>query len=390
MRAFTRILPTLFTAAALRALAAAPLFVWTGSVLAQPEPVNYASAESWLCRGDESDLGACDVNLDTTIVHADGRLSSERFSAMPAAPIDCFYVYPTVSLDQTPNSDMEAGPEEYNVVASQFARFGSRCRTFAPMYRQFTLTALRGGAGGADRQLGYNDVVAAWHYYLEHYNEGRGVLLVGHSQGAGVLTSLISNEIEGEAIQQQIVSAMLLGTTVQVPPGDVVGGTFKHMPLCTSAYQNQCIVVYATFRDTVPPAATSLFGRHREGTQAGCTNPAYLAKGSTEAQAYLSAAPGGRTTTAAWTTDAPIVETPFASVPGLLTVECVSTGTHGYLELQVHANPADPRTDQIAGDIFTAQGTADAGWGMHLVDVNVVMGDLLNLLDLQALTYLNR
>ena len=351
------------------------------------QDVDYSKGNNWLCRADLADLGACDVDLTTTIVHADGRLAIETFKAAEEPAIDCFYVYPTVSLDSTPNSDLEAGPEEYNVIHQQFARFASRCRTFAPMYRQFTLTALRGGAiGGADREMGYRDVLAAWNYYLENYNNGRGVVLVGHSQGSGVLTSLIQNEIDGKPIQSQILSAMLLGTTVQVPKGKTVGGTFQSMPICTSANQNQCIIVYATFRDTVPPSASGFFGRNGRETVSACTNPALLAKGSTEVHAYLNAAPG-RTGIDTWTDSDPALDTPFASAPGLLTSECVNTDSHRYLQLSVHGNPSDPRTDDIGGDILTAEGTPDAGWGLHLVDVNVGMGDLLTLVDRQIATY---
>lgn len=360
------------------------------TAVAQSQAVDYSKGENWLCRGADSDLGACDVDLTTTIVAADGRLTREIFTPFPDAPIDCFYVYPTVSLDTTPNSDLLAGPEEYNVVLQQFARFGAHCRTFAPMYRQFTLTALRGGIGGADRALGYNDVLSAWNYYLQHYNNGRGVVLVGHSQGSGVLTQLIAAEIDGKPIQENIISAMLLGTTVQVPAGKLVGGTFKHMPLCTSAHENQCIIVYATFRDTVIPSANALFGRNGRESVAACTNPAWLAKGSTEADAYLSAVHDGRTAVAAWTRETAKLDTPFAKVPGLLSTDCVTTDTHHYLELRINANAADSRTDDIAGDILTAEGTPDAGWGMHLLDANVGMGDLLTILDKQAVVYLGK
>ncbi len=358
------------------------------SASAQSTPVDYANGEAWLCRGADSDLGACDVDLTTTIVGGDGRLTKEMFTSFPAAPIDCFYVYPTVSLDATPNSDLLAGPEEFNVVLQQFARFGSHCRTFAPMYRQFTLAALRGGIAGADRTLGYNDVLNAWNHYLEHYNNGRGVVLVGHSQGSGVLTQLIAAEIDGKPIQEKIISAMLLGTTVQVPAGERVGGTFKYMPVCNSAHENQCIIVYATFRDTVKPSATALFGRNGRESVAACTNPAWLAKGSNEADAYLSAVHEGRTAVAAWTRETAKLDTPFSKVPGLLSTECVVTDTHHYLQLSIHGNPVDSRTDDIAGDILTAEGTADAGWGLHLLDANVGMGDLLTILDKQTVVYL--
>jgi hypothetical protein len=138
---------------------------------------DYGEGKTWLCRPGRQD--ACAVDQSTTIVAADGKLTVEKWATNPKAAIDCFYVYPTVSNDQTPNSDMNAGPEELSVIRSQFARFGSECRVFAPLYRQVTLTALRAGIAGTpmtvDRALGYNDVVDAWKYYLEHDNQGRGV-----------------------------------------------------------------------------------------------------------------------------------------------------------------------------------------------------------------------
>src|SRR5262245_23123896 len=75
---------------------------------------DYSKPETWLCRPGRKD--SCAVDLTTTIVAADGKLKREAFKANPNAPIDCFYVYPTVSNDQTPNSDMSAGPEEHSVI----------------------------------------------------------------------------------------------------------------------------------------------------------------------------------------------------------------------------------------------------------------------------------
>jgi hypothetical protein len=96
-------------------------------------------------------------------VAANGTLTREDWKANPNAPIDCFYVYPTVSTDTGGNSDMNAGPEENGVVRAQLARFASQCRVFAPLYRQATLTALRAAATAnpiaVDRALGYNDVL---------------------------------------------------------------------------------------------------------------------------------------------------------------------------------------------------------------------------------------
>jgi hypothetical protein len=107
---------------------------------------DYADPSTWLCRPGRSD--ACAVDLDATAIHADGTTTVDRFHANPAAPIDCFYVYPTVSRDPGANATMAIEPEETRVVLQQFARFGAKCRLYAPIYRQHTLTALAARMAG--------------------------------------------------------------------------------------------------------------------------------------------------------------------------------------------------------------------------------------------------
>src|ERR1043165_995366 len=68
---------------------------------APPKPNDYADGKAWLCRPGRQD--ACAIDHTTTIVAADGKLSKETWTADPNAPIDCFYVYPTISTDPTPN-----------------------------------------------------------------------------------------------------------------------------------------------------------------------------------------------------------------------------------------------------------------------------------------------
>ena len=135
-----------------------------------PQPNNYGADSAWLCKPGRQD--ACRVELTTTIVRADGRVTREDWKANVDAPIDCFYVYPTVSTDPTPTSDMVADPAELNVIRQQFARFGSVCRLYAPLYRQVTLAVLRRKLAGGDqggsltRGPQYDDVRDAWRYYL--------------------------------------------------------------------------------------------------------------------------------------------------------------------------------------------------------------------------------
>jgi Protein of unknown function (DUF3089) len=362
-----------------------------------PKPNDYADGKTWLCRPGRQD--ACAIDHTTTVVAADGKLAKETWTADANAPIDCFYVYPTISTDPTPNSDMTADPAEVNVIKQQFARFASKCKPYAPLYRQVTLVGLRrmlapGAAVTLDQGLQYDDVKDAWNYYLKNDNNGRGVVLVAHSQGSFILNRLIHDEIDGKPIQSKLVSAILLGTIIAVPKGKDVGGSFQHVPLCHAATQTGCVITYASFRSTIPPPANTLFGRVPDANMAAaCTNPAALAGGSGELKAYLDKT--GRTITSTppakpWVTPEAPIETPWVSVPGLLTAKCSSNeNASGYLEVTVHGDPADPRVDDIVGDIGVGTNVL-ANWGLHLIDVNLSMGNLLDIVAQQTKNYLKK
>ena len=359
-------------------------------------PNDYADDKNWLCRpGRKGD--ACDVDLTTTIVAADGTMTREAFTPNPKAPIDCFYVYPTVSTDPGMHSDMNPDPAELGVVLQQFARFASVCRTFAPMYRQVTLVGLRkmlaGGGGGSPlaRGLAYDDVRAAWLSYLKRDNQGRGVVLVGHSQGAFILTELLKQEIDGKPAQKQLVGAYLLGATVPVAKGKDSGGALQHIALCRKPGQTGCVVNFSAFRSTMTPPANTLFGKADDPAQSGsCTNPAALGGGSASLHSYFVTS-GSLIVTSVPTPNwaaGKTIDTPFVSMPGLLTAQCATNEHATYLEVTVNGNPSDPRIDDIPGDLVI--GKPVPMWGLHLIDVNLVMGDLLKNVDAQAKSYSRR
>lgn len=358
----------------------------TASASPAPAP-DYRQDAAWLCRPGRTD--ACADNQDVTSVATDGRIEVERFKQADEPAYDCFYVYPTVSNDPTPNSDMEIGPEERRVAYAQVSRFTGQCRVFAPMYRQVTLTALRsamqGQALAADRAMPLEDVTAAWQDYLARDNQGRGVVLIGHSQGSGVLKALIAKSIEGQPVQNQIISAMLIGTNVSVPKDAVVGGDLKQMPICTSASQSGCVVSYVTFRKDAPPPANSRFGKSSgEGLRVACTNPADLTGQRAVSDAiFTSGGPGDSAQPMTAWGEGVTVATPFVRTPGLIATECVSQDGFDYLAVTVNGDPADARTDTITGDVV-AGGSVLKDWGLHLIDMPVAMGDLLRLADSQA------
>ena len=292
---------------------------------------------------------------------------------------------------------MTADPAELNVVRQQFARLASKCRPFAPLYRQITLAGLRrvlANPSATTTAFGsgvqYDDVRDAWRHYLQNDNKGRGVVLVGHSQGSFILMELIRQEIDGKPIQSRIVSAILMGTTMAVPQGKDVGGTFQQLPLCKSASQTGCVITFASFRSTVPPPANTLFGKVADANMAAaCTNPASLGGGSGQLHAYLTRDGGTITSTTPpkpWVVPEKPIDTPWVSVPGLLTAECKTNENATYLEITVHGNPSDPRVDDITGDLGVGAQVL-ANWGLHLIDVNLAMGNLVDIVGQQAKAY---
>jgi hypothetical protein len=349
---------------------------------------DYTKAESWLCLPGRDD--PCSRPLATTALNANGYGSVGQARPRADAPIDCFYVYPTVSRDAGSNSDLVAGPEEQAVAMVHFARFAGTCRTFAPMYRQATLTALLAGMTGTGNPvrnlaLAYEDVVAAWRHYLRHHNRGRPFVLIGHSQGTIHLSQLLAREIEGRPEAKRMLSALLIGFNVEVPEGKLVGGTFKETPLCMRAGQTGCVVSFVSFRATNPPPPRALFGRApTPGMTVACTNPARLARGSAPLDSYWHAGPSLTPTQnpIRWSSQGE-PPTPFLRTEGLVSAACVNRGNVGYLSVMVNADPGDPRTDRIPGDVALG-GAVQPGWGLHLADMNLAMGDLIALVEAQA------
>jgi len=390
--------------AALRVLTSAAILGATAAAASGADRVNpypgyesaiYADPAHWLCHPDTDD--PCDHDLDATVVTESGDTQVEQWQAAPAPEFDCFYLYPTISTDPTGNSDLVPGDDqEVYVVRQQAARLGSACRVFAPVHRQVTLTALIAALAGTpiptDSALADADVLDAWKHYIANDNGGRGVLLIGHSQGASRLITLIRNEIDpSPELRDRLVSAMLLGTSFQVPEGADVGGHFVNIPLCHTGQDIRCVISYASFRATAPPPDNSRFGRSLQpGWKAACTNPALLASGTNVLHAYLPTSgaslpiiPHGDPP--AWVDPSlgVAITTPFVTLPRFLEAECSEHNGFSYLAITVNGDPADPRIDDIGGDL-----TPD--WGLHLADASLAMGDLVSIAESQGAAYTSR
>jgi hypothetical protein len=343
-----------------------------------------ASARTkWLCRPGQSQ-NPCAGSLTATVLSpTNAKLRTEKTNLARRPPIDCFYVYPTVSGQQTPNANLNIDPEEKAVAHFQAGRFSSQCRVWAPMYRQLTLAGIlnRSEITAEQQAIAYRDVRAAWRDYLAHENHGRGFVLISHSQGTFMLRRLIADEIDRRpAVRKRLVSALLFGGDVTVRKGSGVGGDFRNVPACRSATQLGCVVAYSTFGET--PPADSLFGRVADADSAKlevlCTNPAALGGGSGALRLYVPTTPFPGTLglgIAVQIGQLPSVSTRWIAAPGNYKGRCVRGG--GANVLRVTTAPGARVLPPVP----------DATWGLHLADMNIALGNLTGLVHRQAAAY---
>ncbi len=87
--------------------------------------------------------------------------------------------------------------------------------------------------------VAYRDVLASFDYYLAHHNDGRPIVLAGHSQGSTWFVELLKDRFDGKPLADRLVAAYL--------PGEFIGpDTFHDLPTCTRSDQTGCVVSWAT------------------------------------------------------------------------------------------------------------------------------------------------
>jgi hypothetical protein len=339
-----------------------------------------AAKTVWLCfPGAHPD--PCTPGLSTTVYSP--KLTQLRVThpqAVKHPRIDCFYVYPTVSPQTTGNSNLQIQPVQQSIALYQAARYSQYCKLYAPMYRQETLAGIGQGTPTTtpNATIGLGDVENAFETYLRKYNDGRGFVLIGHSQGSFVLRELISKDVDPKpAVRKRLVSAILMGGNVLVKRGSEIGGDFKHIPGCRSASQIGCVIAFSTFDQPVP--TPSLFGRpSAPGPYAVapkdlvvlCTNPAALAGGSGTFDSIFPSQPFDPTSIlapgiAALGLTQPHPSTVWSEEPGSYSGKCSSANDANVLE--IHA----------LGGAKTPKASPSPEWGLHLIDANIALGNLI-------------
>ena len=339
----------------------------------------------WLCKPGQSN-DPCRSSLKTTIFSFGKPKKVVNPKLPPSSAFDCFYVYPTVSGQKTPVANLNIDPEEISIAQYQASRFSQVCDVYAPMYRQVTLMALfAGGATPQDRENAFADVRDAWREYRAA-NPDRPYILIGHSQGSGMLKRLIAEEIEpNETVRKQMVSALITGSSVAVPKGKTVGGDFKNVPICTKAGQINCVISFATFGQK--PPKNTYFGKPRttglpSGVtyEAACTNPASLAnKKYVKLDSMLRDKPFAGLLGAAagvmFGGTPPTAKTPWLTPKDRYKAKCVrSNGAHVLMVKPI-------------GQSRKLKPAPSASWGLHLVDINLPLGNLIDLVRQQQRTY---
>jgi hypothetical protein len=288
----------------------------------------------WLCRPGLAD-NPCTIGLDATSVAPSG--TRTPISAQPdyGSRFDCFYAYPTVSLQGGDNANLAVEQPEINIAIEQAARFSQVCQVWAPIYRQRPRVGVSSDVNAA-AEFAYESLLSAWKDYMANFNHGRPIVIVGHSQGAIMLQRLIESQIDqNPAVRRQVVSAIL--------PGSNTGG-FANLPACRSQKQTGCTIAYSSYYEQPPDDA--IFGR----LGGMCNNPANLGGGAGALDPYLR------------------VNNAWVNYPGLYSASCVSAGGATWLQVSVAPRDSRPRMAEALGP----------AWGLHEHgDFDLALGNLI-------------
>jgi hypothetical protein len=214
------------------------------------------------------------------------------------------------------------------------------------------------------------------------------VVLISHSQGTFILRELVAQLIDSRpAARRRLVSALLIGGDVSVRKGSDRGGDFRRIRACRRPGQVGCVIAYSAYNQ--PPPANTRFGvpasryfgdGDTSGLEVLCTNPARLSgdRGALDAYFPTRRFPGP---IGAVQDDPPSgLGTPWVATPDLYRARCASGGGANWLQVDDVGAPGDAR--------FRVTQSIGPDWGLHLVDINLAYGNLVDVVRRQARAYL--
>ena len=160
---------------------------------------------------------------------------------------------------------------------------------------------------------------------------------------------------------------------------DLNGAHCGRAILCNkqSNVQRGCILSYVSFRAETPPPPGSRFGRtNHSGMQVACTDPTQLT--GTNVDMALPTSIMKMDIDGQWSSLHNAIKTEFFSVPGMVTLQCKDDSHGSYLAVTMTArDPLDQRPQYLPGDLIV-RGHLLHDWGLHLIDLNLAMGNLLS------------
>ncbi|HUJ62578.1 MAG TPA: DUF3089 domain-containing protein [Kofleriaceae bacterium] len=331
----------------------------------------YRDPAMWLCRPDLPG-DACRGDLATTELLPDGGKLVRAHAPATDAPVDCFYIYPTIDLNLIPGNHVDFSnlASFRKTAGAQIARLSEVCNIYAPLYRQATIATYVSSRGDQQHffDVAYSDVAAAFHAYLLHFDRGKPIVIVGHSQGAQHAAHLLRDTFDqSDALRPRLLVALPIGFTVDLPDGATTGGTFEHLAPCTRPDETACFVAYMSLRAGDPPSVFA--AKLPPGHHAACVDPA---TGPTLRESVFPT--GDRAGKLG-------VTTPYVSVSGFYRAACETfRDGRAFLAIAEAREPGDRRPSLI--DLGNPIG------GLHIYDMQLAQGDLIELVRVKTAAYL--
>lgn len=178
-----------------------------------------------------------------------------RRQYMLDSTVDVFFLHPTTLTDYADTnwnaqiSDTAINLKtDYTTILFQASAF-NHYRVFAPRYRQahirsyFTKDSTHANAAF---ELAYADLKNAFQYYMDHYNQGRPIIIASHSQGSTHAQRLLKEFFDSRPLQKQLVAAYVIG--MYIPPT-----AFTNIKICTDSTQTGCVCGWRTFKMDYEP-----------------------------------------------------------------------------------------------------------------------------------------
>jgi hypothetical protein len=189
--------------------------------------------------------------LPSTVDNADKSPGAEFPDLQNDAQIDVFFLHPTILIDKHEKgwnasiSDEQLNKQvDESTILFQASAFNGAGRVYAPRYRQGHYRCFFTNDKSSSQQaleIAYEDVKSAFEYYLQHYNQGRPIILAAHSQGALHAKRLLHDFFENKNLRNRLVVAYLVGWPIRE-------GEFTDIPVCQNPDQTGCFCTWRSFK----------------------------------------------------------------------------------------------------------------------------------------------